>query len=510
MNLGTIRTVAVKEFRDVTRDRKTLLFMLVFPTLSIPVLGMGMSRLVISQVQARQVEKVVVAADAGSREALLGAAREAALSLASRTADALRKLAPDAWAELERAVGAHGGLAADPSARDRALGGAEDLPPEVTKAAEKLRAALDSPRIGLPADERRALQRAAAAQKLLARTGFLEPGALPEAPAGGVERLPASLRDDPLALRAAAAIAARTLHAAVVLPADFAERVAAEGPPPEVRLYYDSTFPLSQEAADRVRSALDAYAEGVVDARLSGRSLTRAFLKPVDVADRNLAPPSRQFQAAIGGFLPYTIILFAFLGGLYPAIDLGAGEKERFTLETLLLTPATRLEIGAGKFLVVFVASMVSAVLSLGAMAFTLTKGILPPEMLAAIEVSLDARALALSLVAVAPVAATFAALLLSVSVYARSFKEAQTYAAPLQFLIIVPAIVSLLPDVQPTPALGAVPVLNVSLLMREILRGELPVTLAAVTALSSLALTALSLAFAARCFSREEVLFRA
>ncbi|MCI0340182.1 MAG: ABC transporter permease subunit [Planctomycetales bacterium] len=507
MNLGTICTIAVKELRDVTRDRKTLLFMLVFPTLSIPVLGMGMSRLVISQAQARDVAKVTVAADARSREALLGAARGAALSLAPRTADALRKLAPEAWAELERALGA---LAADPSARDRALGGAEDLPPEVRKAAEKLRSALDSPRAGLPAGERRALQRAAAAQKLLARTEFSDPAALPAAPSGTAERLPAGLRDDSLALRAAAAIASRTLHAAVVLPPDFAELVAAEGEPPQVRLYYDSTFPLSQEASDRVRSALDAYAEGVVDARLSGRSLTRTLLKPVDVADRNLAPPSRQFQAAIGGFLPYTIILFAFLGGLYPAIDLGAGEKERFTLETLLLTPATRLEIGAGKFLVVFLASMVSAVLSLGAMAFTLTKGILPPEMLAAIEVSLDARALALSLVAVAPVAATFAALLLAVSVYARSFKEAQTYAAPLQFLIIVPAIVSLLPDVQPTPVLGTIPVLNVSLLMREILRGELPGTLVLVTALSSLALAAAALAFAARCFSREEVLFRA
>ena len=120
------------------------------------------------------------------------------------------------------------------------------------------------------------------------------------------------------------------------------------------------------------------------------------------------------------------------MGAMYPALDLGAGEKERGTLETILSSPASRLDIVLGKFLVVLLAAFLTAFLALGGMAVGIQRiPDIPPEVLIVINGVLNLKTIGLIMTLVLPVTAFFSAMLLGLSIYARSFKEAQSIVAP-------------------------------------------------------------------------------
>jgi sodium transport system permease protein len=201
-----------------------------------------------------------------------------------------------------------------------------------------------------------------------------------------------------------------------------------------------------------------------------------------------------------------------FLGGNFPAIDLGAGEKERLTLETLLVTPARRSEIATAKFLVVFLCAMTASVCATASLAYTFQSGLASPQLAGLLKLDVRPATIALAMALVVPLAAVFAAILLSLSIYAKSFKEAQSYMAPVQMLIIVPAAISMIPTIQLDRITAWIPVVNVTLGLREVLTlgGKAPPwSELSIIVGSSLAIALLSLRFCARRFSREQVLFR-
>src|SRR3954467_9936143 len=101
---------------------------------------------------------------------------------------------------------------------------------------------------------------------------------------------------------------------------------------------------------------------------LAARSLPATLIRPFEVTRENVAPPEKVGGNLFGGIVPYFIIILCFTGAMYPAIDLTAGEKERGTLETLLCSPASRLEIVLGKFLVVLLGSLSAMAMSLSSM----------------------------------------------------------------------------------------------------------------------------------------------
>ena len=176
----------------------------------------------------------------------------------------------------------------------------------------------------------------------------------------------------------------------------------------------------------------------------------KGMISPFPLNKKKTANMREILGENIGGMLPYLFIIFSFLGSLYPAIDLGAGEKERGTLETLLLSPVPRRDLVLGKFLVVFTSGFMAALLSLTSMGVWLSlngskvSGVLG-EIIAS---SIGVMDLVLIGVMMVPTAAIFAAMLLSISIFASNFKEAQSYAAPVQFLCILPAVAGMLPGV--------------------------------------------------------------
>ena len=269
---------------------------------------------------------------------------------------------------------------------------------------------------------------------------------------------------------------------------------------------------MSEEAEGRLGDFIDVINRSQLESRLEGAGLDARFAEPARMQHVNLATRSRKLQAALGGFLPYLLLAFCFFGALYPALDVTAGEKERFTLETVLLAPITRFEIACGKFFVVFTAAIVAALLSTASMVVTLTylaESLLPPGTLDSFDIRFQPLALVLTGSLILPVAAMYAAALLAIGVYARSFKEAQSYTVPLQFLFVLPTMVALMPDVETKSSLAWIPFVNISLLVRELLKGNYLWEFYGITLASTLLLTVASLWIASRLFRRESVLLR-
>ncbi len=487
-----VSVIARKELRDVLRDRRTLFFMMLLPIVVMPLLMLGISKFAMKQSQQKQTRVLDVAAD----------------PFAVNTLKALAQEWTDAnWKALMLAQG---------ETTFEAMGGLEGLK-RLTSFGEATEAdaALDLGAIFRATAEMSDAQRelltdARAIAKLVTQTVFVDPADLEAtgALAQGVEipdDLPPVLADERVTL----AIQSKEVAAAIALPTDaFATLEEAEASVP-FHVLYDSSQSLSEEAHDRVTDFLDVVNRFQLRLRLREASLSDGFAEPLALERANVATASRRVQAVLGGLLPYLLFAFCFFGALYPALDVTAGEKERFTMETLLLGPVSRLEIALGKFVVVFLAAIVAAVLTTTSMVVSFTYGILPPEMASAFEIEFQPLALALTGSLVLPVAALYSALLLAVGLYARSFKEAQSYTVPLQFILILPMMVSLLPDLEADSHLAWIPFVNISMLMKELLKGNYLWGFYTITLVSTLVLTVGALLGAAWMFKRESVMLR-
>jgi sodium transport system permease protein len=286
--------------------------------------------------------------------------------------------------------------------------------------------------------------------------------------------------------------------------------VAGAGERPAVRLYADLTRSASRAARDRAQLALGRLKDREVEERLRSRGVPAEWLEPFRVEPVNVATPKKMAGFFLGSFLGYLIVLLMLTGGMYPAIDMTAGEKERRTLEILLAAPAGRAEIVLGKVAATITAVLVTAALTVTSfgISFALGRGVPEFRQLSA-DVPVNAGALLLMLLTLLPVAVLSASVLLAVSLAARSYKEAQSYLTPLLFVVMFLAMVSVLPNVQMGPALALVPVLNASQLIKEILTGEAAPGVVALTFAANLAYAALAFGYAVWTFKRESVLFR-
>lgn len=314
-------------------------------------------------------------------------------------------------------------------------------------------------------------------------------------------------------------ISNKQIRAAVEIPAGFDAALAA-GTPVAITIFnYDGEM-RSGFAVGELRRFFAEYRETVVAARLAEHGLPAALIRPFEVRAENVAPPEKVGGNVIGGIIPYFLLLLSFTGAMYPAMDLTAGEKERGTMETILCSPVARLDLVLGKFLMVLTASLGTVVFSLLSMGLTVVVGGLlfahgalgpPGAMLARAPVlpSLDPLGLLAVVVMVVPMAVLFAASLITISLFAKSFKEAQSYVSPLIIIIILPAVVGLLPGVELNTRLALVPILNVSLVSKELVSGVWHWDFLALIFGSSCLYAAIALTLAVRMFNRENVIFR-
>ena len=240
--------------------------------------------------------------------------------------------------------------------------------------------------------------------------------------------------------------------------------------------YYEADMK-SELAKEKLQKFFDDYRVRIAAQALAARGLPASLLEPFTVEAQNIAPPSRVGAAMFGGMIPYMIIIFCFTGAMYPAMDLTAGEKERGTMETILSSPVSRTDLVMGKFLTVVTASVVTAMISILSLGFTFaqSKGRMLGAGASGTKISIDPAAVGAVLVLLLPIAVLFASVLLAVALFAKSYREAQTYVSPMIFLVIAPAIVGTLPGVELNWKTALVPILNTCLVSKEILAGNHP-----------------------------------
>jgi len=307
----------------------------------------------------------------------------------------------------------------------------------------------------------------------------------------------------------------KEIRAAIAIPDGFETSLAQQNPL-TVEIYKYKGELKSSISADTVEKNLKDYRDKVVEARLEADHVSSTVLTPFLIKQDNVAPPEKVGGAAFGGIIGYMVILLCLTGGMYPAMDLTAGEKERGTMETILSSPIARFDLVMGKFFLVLTASLVTAALSVLSMGISfwgvqhlkiidVAKN--PDAETMQLQVTLPA-VLSVFLMAL-PLAVLFSAGLITISLFAKSYKEAQSYISPLMILVILPAVAAMLPGVELTAKLALIPILNVSLLCKELVTGTYHWNFIALIFLSTCVYAAAALFLAVKMFQREDVLFR-
>ncbi|MER2490444.1 ABC transporter permease [Catenovulum sediminis] len=235
------------------------------------------------------------------------------------------------------------------------------------------------------------------------------------------------------------------------------------------------------------------------------------ILQPVVLQKQDIAPEKESLGSKLGGLVAYILLPLCLLGAIYPAIDLAAGEKERGTLESLMIAPVKRIDLVLGKFFTIFTASFIaalSAIVSLALWSFIFAQG-LAVEIIVKIVGTLGVSDLMLALFMMLPVVLLVSAMVLCISIYAKNFKEAQNFMAPLSFFIFVPLIVAMLPGIDLNWQWALVPISNVALSIKDILKGQADGFLLSIVWGSQFLLACIMLSFCVYWFSQEKVLFR-
>jgi sodium transport system permease protein len=333
-----------------------------------------------------------------------------------------------------------------------------------------------------------------------------KPLSLPVAGAEHAPNLLAHLRREGVQIEPAPedveqAVRERRHDLVLVIPATYPAQWAA-GEPARVDLVFDATRREAASSVERARAQLQAYAALNGALRMQARGVSPQVTRPLQIVDRDLSTPAAQ-GAVLLAMLFYFLMLAMLVGGMYLAIDGTAGERERQSLEPLLIVPAARLDLVLGKLLAVVAFALLALLITLAGFST------LVPAAAAQAPQALDIRftpllALQLGLL-VAPIALPVAGLQMLVASFSRSFREAQTYIGIVMILPIVPSVALLLFPVKAQLWMMAVPIYGQSLLCDALLRGEGVDLVAALVATVSTLLAGLGLAAANTAFYRRE-----
>jgi sodium transport system permease protein len=271
--------------------------------------------------------------------------------------------------------------------------------------------------------------------------------------------------------------------------------------------YYDPTRQSAQIADTRVQTVLGQYNAAKAAAALKEKGIDPGVLNPLPVTIHPLSSPVKAAgNAFLSFFLPYILVTMVLTGGLSAALDTSAGERERKTLESLLLTPTPRSRILLGKILAVGLVSLIAAIAAIGSMLLALTQ--IP---LLGTHVSLSPLGAIVMLWLAVLLAGSFSSLTLALGTLAKNFRQGQAYATPLYFITIFPAsIILFIPDFNPNLAYYLIPILNAVLVLRDAIVHNAVAWPALGVTTASLAATGLICWFAAlRLFTRETLLIK-
>jgi len=263
-----------------------------------------------------------------------------------------------------------------------------------------------------------------------------------------------------------------SLQMGLIVPNDYLENERSMKPIKCTVIYNATDLGIS----DRAEKYMDLVEKNAEKKRYKALELDEEKLQPIITEYKNIASKKEMIGRLAGGILPYVFIAFGFIGCMYPAIDLFTGEKERGTIETLLTTPVSRIQILIGKMAVVVLSGLLAATSALVGLFFAIkvmsfegnaqimdiVKSILTPGFVLMLFFLLF------------PLTVFFAGVMVPIAVYAKSFKEAQSIITPLNIVMVLPAMVGLFPGIDLNIVTACIPVINIVLSTKELIAGTL------------------------------------
>lgn len=429
--LGRLGRLVLKELREILRDRRTIITLVVMPLLIYPLLAVAFQRFLFTSLASNVAPVYVIGVDSEIDQQMLARqlhAGEASMTEQERSLDSV-KLGPESIAVAETAK--------------KLLGGdKETINPEVTI-------------VAYPDDD--------------------------------LKRF----------------VADSSLHVAVVHRRDRRKGDEKGLQTPLVwELIYRAGSAPSEAALHFVESRLQAFNKLGLDAEL--KRIGVAVTLPA-ATERHPVGYSGAPNFSLAALIPLILVLMTVTGAVYPAIDLTAGERERGTLETLIAAPVPRLGLLLAKYAAVLTVALLTAVINLIGMTITahssgLAAGLFGTGMSFGVVIKV--------LLLLALFAAFFSAILLALTSYARSFKEAQAYIIPLMLLCLVPGILCLIPGLEFAGWMAVTPLVNIVMLARDLLEGTVQTGLAIAAICSTVFYIAAAIAIAARIFGTDAILY--
>jgi len=310
--------------------------------------------------------------------------------------------------------------------------------------------------------------------------------------------------DAPVTLEdARAAVASGRYDVALAVDPAYAQAFRSAGDA-RVTLIVDHSETRATATSQRVRSALDAYANQIGMLRLQARGLNPAMLRAVTVDELDISTAAAR-SVLLLGMLTYFLLLATLAGGFYLAIDATAGERERGSLEPLLTVPVGRSSLLLGKMAATICYMLLSLALTL--IGFMIALGFVPLEGLG-MRANFDALVALKTFLLLAPFTPLGAALMTLVASFTRSYKEAQTYLTLVLLVPTLPLVLATLINVEPDLGLMWVPSLSQHLLVTALLKAEpLNWSYAGVSAMASIVLGSMLALLAVRLYDREALL---
>lgn len=268
-------------------------------------------------------------------------------------------------------------------------------------------------------------------------------------------------------------VQAKNVDVVLSIPEDFGEKFAGFQPAP-VQLFVDQSFDKSSTAARRVRRLIERYGDNIGNYRLMLRGVAPAVTQPVAVEIRDFS--TRKSRAAqILASLQMMMLLAAFIGGSSLAMDSTSGERERHSFEPLLVHPVSSAAIIGGKWTAVTLYSLTACLLSVVITAVGLEYVSMEG---AGFDPHLSLPMQAGLFLALIPLALMASSLQMLTSLFAKTFKEAQTYIQLINLLPMLPIFIVTFREMKSADWMYLVPILGQQQLMTTIMRGEVVSTM--------------------------------
>lgn len=297
------------------------------------------------------------------------------------------------------------------------------------------------------------------------------------------------------------------IKAIVEIPANF-DTDLKNGNNTFITIQNDESNPKSSSAKVMLENFVKTYSNSIVKQRLAAKGINPTILEPIALKFKNAASDNKMVGSILSFIVPMFLTLWTATGGMGAATDLAAGEKERGTLEPLLTTSPSRVSIMTGKYLTVLIMAILSAAASLVGLYASFAMN---PNLFG-INGSFKMTGAVIGIMIIASIltAAIFAAIELTLSTFARSFKEGQTYLSPIVIIAMIPAymVMYLVPTELPTYYF-VIPIFGTISIFKELIYGITNISHIGMFVASSLIYVIVTIYIASSMFNKESALFR-